>query len=69
MDEKYLRIPISRWAMDEQKHGCYIRLEDEEPQDHPDAQHIGYFLSMSKRIKPVALRIVKDHNAMLENKD
>ena len=61
------RILNSRWALDCLIEGCYIRLEDEVPGDDMDKEgYVGYFINVSKKIKPVAERIVNDHNAMLE---
>ena len=69
MDEKYNKILTSRWAIDEQVHGCYIRLEDESPKDFPHLGNVGYFLSISKVIKPVAEQIVKEHNEAIGGKE
>jgi len=60
------RILNSRWALDCLVESCYVRLEDEVfGEDTDKERYIGYFLSISKQIKPVAEQIVSDHNSML----
>ena len=64
------KILNSRWATDCLVEGCYIRLEDEIPSEDSEKEgHVGYFISISKKIKPVAKQIVSDHNAMIGGKE